>query len=70
MSSRIALTVLVLNRIATDPSHQRQSAGSMPVSWHFERADREGTVCRFNTAEEGISLYGKIGIRKGRWVLC
>ena len=56
----------MLNQLFTLPDHQRRGAGSMLLTWAFERADKEGMVCYLDTEANGkvIALYEKHGYVK------
>lgn len=60
------LPTLVLNQLVTLPEYQRRGAGSMLLTWPFERADKEGMVCYLDTGADGkvIALYEKHGYVK------
>ena len=55
------MLTIVLDLLATHPSHERKGAASKLVRWPFERLDRDGMRCFVEASKAGQPMYERCG---------
>jgi GNAT superfamily N-acetyltransferase len=54
----------VLSTLCTDPQHQRQGAGTIPIKWGCDIAQKHGVPAYLEATAAGLPVYRKAGFEE------